>query len=89
MNGLVAAKAGVTETMPAGFEDKLVWLCRFGQPRVSNGGDGWNACIEMHVSAQGAKFEIRSDWKMCSPSAAVDMLIQRMLEALARLTAPA
>jgi hypothetical protein len=87
VNSLVAAKSGASEKTPAGFEDKLIWLCKFGQPRVSNTGNGWYASIEMHVSAQGAKFEIRSEFGCATPSVAADMLIQRMLEALARLSA--
>lgn len=86
MNGLVASKGGATERVPAGFEEKLVWLCRFGQPAVRNMGDGWFAKVEMHVSAQGASFDIKSDFSMQTPAAAVEQLIERMLEALARLT---
>lgn len=88
MGDLVAAKFGATEKTPAGFEDKLQWLRKFGKPRVSYPGNGWYASIEMHVSAQGATFKIDSDMRMDSPSAAVDQLISRMLEALARLTTP-
>jgi len=39
----------------------------------------------MHVSAVGAKFDIGSEFNHGSPGEAVEVLIQRMLEALATI----
>ena len=80
-----AAQDGRVEHVPAGFEEKLVWLCRFGTPRVSRHKGGWRCGIEMHVSAVGAQFEIGSEFNHGSPGEAIEVLIQRMLEALATI----
>jgi hypothetical protein len=86
MNMLTASKSGTTEHVPAGFEDKLVWLTKFGNPGVSMLRNGWHAQIEMHVGAVGASFTIRSEFDHANPLAALDVLIHRMLESLSQIS---
>jgi hypothetical protein len=89
MGALTFAKDGKVETVPAGFEDRLIWLCRFGKPRLSMVGQGWFASIEMNTNTTGSSFKVESDFKGATPSAAVDQLTERMLTTLATLTGAA
>jgi len=73
----------IVDCAPASLSERLVWLTRFGKPRVSYPGDGFYAVIEMHVSAVGITFKIDSDMRHPTPDAAVEQMIERMLSALA------
>ena len=77
-----------SETCPSGIEDRLIWLCRFGEPRVLKMSGGWHACIEMNTNTTGSKFEVRTDFNCGSPYESIDQLISRMCEALAALARP-
>ena len=85
MNSLTVARIGEVDAVPSGFEDRLVWLCRFGVPRVSRADNGWHARIEMNTNTTGSKFEVVTQFDHPTPSAAVEVLINRMMEALAAL----
>lgn len=86
MNSLAMVKPAKVETVPAGFEEKLVWLCKFGKPGVSMQDSGWHARINMNTNTTGTAFTVASEFGLRSPAAAVDQLIERMLTALATLT---
>jgi hypothetical protein len=85
MQGLVAAKAGTTDKVPADLAGKLVWMTRFGKPRISHTGDGWYSNIEMHVASKGTTFTVASDFKHEHPTTALDQCIDRMLSTLSAL----
>lgn len=85
IKSLTCAKTGPVDKVPADFVEKLEWLLRFGQPRLSFITDGWHANIKMHVGAVGAEFTIKSDFNHQSPIAALDVCIERMLDALVLL----
>lgn len=76
--------SAAVERVPAGLEERLEWLTRFGKPRVRFDVDGWSAHIDMHVANAGAEFKVRSEFNMDTPSAALDQCITRMLETLAK-----
>ena len=59
-------------------EQALIGLMRYGQPRLGVYGEGWHAHIEMNTQVTGGKFEIRSDFKHASPSAAIRQLLDRV-----------
>lgn len=88
MNSLTVPKTGKVETVPSSFEEKLVWLTRFGRPSVGVFDSGWHASIEMHVAdtVKGTSFKVRSDFGLSSPAVAVDELIVRVLSTLSQLT---
>lgn len=72
--------------VPAGLGEKLIWLRKFGKPRVGiYGTSDWHANIEMNTNSTGAAFEIRSEYKHQTPEAAVDQLIERILATLSKL----
>lgn len=85
MNSLVAVKAGTTERVPSGFEEQLIWLQKFGQPRVSMASNGWHASITMNTNTTGTEFAVKSEFNHRLPSEAVTVLIERMLAALVAL----
>ena len=68
----------------ATLDEKLIALTKYGKPRISVV-DGWSACIDMSVSANGVDFSIRSDFGCRTPSAAVDQLISRLKSTLGSL----
>lgn len=83
---LTTAKSGAVGATPAGFEERLEWLCWFGKPRISRVSAGWYATIEMNTNTTGAEFKVTSELDHATPSAALNLLIQRMLETLAKLS---
>lgn len=85
MSWLTAVKSGSTERVPASFEEKMLWLCKFGEPGVSKMHKGWWARIEMNTNTTGSKFQVDTDMTHETPSQAIDQLIARMLDALAAL----
>jgi hypothetical protein len=85
MSWLTAVKTGSTERAPAAFEEKMEWLCKFGEPSVSKMRNGWWARIDMNTNTTGSKFQVDTDTKHERPSQAVDQLIERMLDALTSL----
>jgi hypothetical protein len=89
MNSVVSFKGQPVEHTPAELRDRLVWLTRFGAPRLGVYDGGWHAVIDMHVAdaVKGASFSVKSDFGCADPEIAVSQLIGRMLEALAKLGA--
>jgi len=85
VSALTSALPGKVESVPAGFEEKLVWLCRFGQPSLRMMDRGWHANIEMNTNTTGSSFKVATEFTMQSPAAAVDQLIKRMLAMLAAM----
>lgn len=90
MSNLAAFKGpGGIELAPAGLTERLVWLSRFGKPRLGiyGSGGGWHASVDMHVtdSVKGTSFEVKSDFDHVAPDEAVGVLIERLLSALSTL----
>lgn len=85
MNDLSLATPRLVDTVPAGLEEKLIWLCKFGKPDLSVVTAGWHARIKMNTNTTGSEFTVQSDFKMPTPMAALDQLIARMLDALCAL----
>lgn len=81
----ISVRDGDVGMTPASLSDRLVWLCRFGKPRVGVYGSNWHACIEMNTNTTGTSFEVKSEFKHTTPDEAVDVLITRMLDALKAL----
>lgn len=87
MNAMVGVGAEPpVERAPADLEGRLVWLLKFGIPRLSrvrSSPGGWHASIEMNTNTEGASFDVKSEFDHATPSQALDVLIRRMLAALA------
>lgn len=86
MGCLTRAQGGTVDRVPAGLSERLQWLRRYGQPRLHFMSDGWHARIEMNTNTTGAEFQVKSEFSHATPDAAVAVLIERMLHALAAAT---
>jgi hypothetical protein len=77
----IKRKSAVPETL----DEALVDLCRYGKPKLSMMDGGWYCWIQMHVAAQGATFEIKSEFGHASPSSAVHECRERILTTIEQL----
>jgi len=67
------------------LEEILVALCRAGNPRCSKmKSHGWMASCEMHVSAAGTTFEVRSEFTHKTPIDAARECAQRVVATLSQ-----
>lgn len=85
------AEASPQATVPAqpDLESMLLALTLYGRPGVArDSGDGWYASIKMHTSAPGADFDIFSEFRMESPTAAVTQITERVLSVVAQIGGP-
>jgi hypothetical protein len=64
------------------LEDALENLCRVGKPRVSRMDDGWVCAVDMHVSAAGTEFKIRSEFDCGTPFEAAQQCTERVVATL-------
>jgi hypothetical protein len=63
-------------------ETMLEQLCRVGKPRVSRMNDGWLCAVDMHVSAAGTEFKIRSEFDCGTPFEAAQQCTERVVATL-------
>jgi hypothetical protein len=70
------------------LDESLVELSMFGQPRLGiyNSDMTWHCSVDMFVTGQGIKFEIKSEFSHKTPMEATRVCIQRVHEALSKLT---
>lgn len=54
-------------------------LCAVGMPRLSKMKDGWNCSCEMHVSAAGTTFTIRSEFDCQTQTDATRQCAERVV----------
>lgn len=71
--------------MPQDLESLLNAFRRFGNPAIRFMGNGWYCSIKMHVSSEGATFEVASDFKKETAMEAATECWQRMAGTLAQL----
>ena len=60
------------------LEQILAELYRYGFPRIHSNKNGWDAWVEMHVNATGAKFDVASEFGHATPSAAASECLSRV-----------
>ena len=69
--------------LSAPLEDQLLILARHGSPSLHQMDDGtWYCKISMRVASGGVNFEVKSDFKQKTPSAAATQTLIRMVETL-------
>ena len=86
MSALVSIPGGEVQHVPSGLSERLEWLRSFGRPRLSCTSAGnWYGVIDMHVSSKGAEFKVTSDMDCQKPDDAINQVIERMLETLAKI----
>ena len=68
------------------LEETLVYLSRYGKPRIgSYSSPGWHCCVEMFVTGKGIAFEVKSDFGHMTPMDAARCCQQRLEEALVQI----
>lgn len=86
MNGDQAlAERGAFKVSSLTLEEALLELCRYGHPRLSNMQGGWYAKIEVFVTGEGVGFDVASDFKQPTPTAAVNQCFERLQAALQKI----
>lgn len=80
----ILARLSAAERTPATLEELLVAMQKFGKPRLGMyGNDGrWSCAVEMHVSAKGATFEIKSEFGLTDPLSAAKQCYERVVQTL-------
>lgn len=79
------AKMRSTPVAEMTLEQILDELARYGQPAVRMSDRGWWSGIDMHVSAQGATFNVRSDGGHKSAVAAAAECLERVRQTLSKV----
>jgi len=72
---------------PENLDDVLLDMSRYGQPKLSMHDNGWYCWIKMHVTSQGATFEVASEFGHQSPRAAVDECRARIVATIKQFVA--
>ncbi|WP_458068691.1 hypothetical protein [Rhodanobacter sp. BL-MT-08] len=62
----------------ADLETVMLFLRKFGNPRLMSQTKGWMCAIDMHVNATGATFEIRSEFGHDTPKIAANECLDRV-----------
>lgn len=80
---LLAGDVGGDETPATLRRDSLEHLLAaclmYGSPRLTYISGGWVAFVDMNTPAPGTKFEVRSEFGMPSPLAAVQQCFDRVV----------
>jgi hypothetical protein len=71
-----------TGSAPDEIASVLDRLAKYGNPTLIKGSRGWWCCIDIHVTAVGAKFEIKSESDHKFPAHAALECESRMMTAL-------
>lgn len=74
-----------TPSVEMTLEQILEELSRYGQPHVTMSDRGWWSAIDMHVSAKGATFNIRSASGHKSAWAAAAECLERVRQTLSEV----
>lgn len=66
-------------------EEMLIWLLKYGKPKVIFYGKGWGAQVDMYVNTRGTEFKISSGIEEPDPKTALIYTIERLAETLHQL----
>jgi len=86
MNSLVKYDIEARPALDADLETLLVYVSRFGKPRLSRMSRGWFATIEMNTNQEGSTFKIESNMDHKTPTIAAMVMVERMHKSLETLT---
>jgi len=67
------------------LEEELKGLVKYGKPRMSFLDRGWHCRIEMNTHAEGCSFDVKSDFDLPTPSAALAQCKERAEKAVATI----
>lgn len=80
-NNMEEAKRVYGETL----EDLMVYMIRYGKPRLSYIQDGWYCKVEMNTNTTGTQFDVASDFSHKQPLLAAKQCHERIMQALKQL----
>jgi hypothetical protein len=67
------------------LEELMVYLIRYGKPRLSYIDKGWYCKVEMNTNTKGTQFDVASDFEQPTPLHAVRMCHERIIGAMKAL----
>lgn len=82
MTKLFGSTHVATPINPTDFEQALIDLAAYGQPRVSLQDNGWHCWVSMHVKALGTSVDVRSQFDHPTPREALNCCALRIQEML-------
>ena len=65
---------------------ELMVLCKYGRPRISLTERGWHCNIEMNTNADGAVFNVHSEFDHASPDDALSVCKARAEAAVKKIS---
>lgn len=68
------------------LQELMLYLIRYGRPRISYLDGGWYCKVEMNTNTKGTQFDIASEFNHPTPIAAAKQCHERIDNALKALT---
>lgn len=79
-SGETITVSSAREAQPIDIGEVLLWLRKFGMPSLLCMDGEWVAVIQMTTTAAGASFKVRSGYRHETPHAAIQELVDRVIE---------
>lgn len=67
------------------LQELMIYLIRYGKPRVSYLDGGWYCKVEMNTNTKGTQFDVASDFGNPTPIAAAKQCHERIVNAMKAL----
>jgi hypothetical protein len=68
------------------LQELMLYLIRYGRPRLSYLDGGWYCKVEMNTNTKGTQFDIASEFNHSTPMSAAKQCHERITNALKALT---
>lgn len=68
------------------IEELMVFMVRYGRPRISYLDNGWYCKVEMNTNTAGTQFDVASEFGQPTPLTAARQCHERITNALKTLT---
>lgn len=66
-------------------EECLIEMSKYGNPRISRLKSGWYSKIEVFVTGEGVEFDVASEFKHDTPSAAINECYHRLMKSIQQI----
>lgn len=83
----LATKPKIDDAKPIieDLQDLMLYLIRYGKPRISYLDGGWYCKVEMNTNTKGTQFDVASDFSHATPIAAAKECHERIVNAMKAL----
>jgi hypothetical protein len=85
MNWLAKIQPEASKVTEMPLEEHLLFLIRYGRPRVAYLDKGWFCTVQMNTNTTGTQFDVSSEFGHKTPSSAVKQCNERIDAALNQL----